>query len=300
MKEMGVVFDSLVRQLAARREAAVQSLSALQAERDELEDKIRQAEEEIEQKVRADRCRPAPSTFSLSAASKTVWCTEYMTRTKMTDYEVDGCDLRCTSFCPRVAQFHALTGLSPFITPVFTRWLVLSDVSNTASCLLRSGYEGDHPVSPGPAQPADCEGQEEVHWSALGLQRPAEAPAEPQGGHQQVSRALNDHAQFSSTAPQSSAPALKLRLCGRGCSTVEHQVSAQADLLSSSASSLVSSLRLTADESQQSLEEMLGCCSHIHSSVTGTKLLLSSVTARCNPSSTARSVCLCPCRSVGT
>lgn len=55
MKEMGVVFDSLVRELAAMREAAVQRLSALQAERDELEDKIRQAEEEIEQKVRADQ-----------------------------------------------------------------------------------------------------------------------------------------------------------------------------------------------------------------------------------------------------
>lgn len=53
-----MVFDSLVRELAAMREAAVQSLSALQAERDELEDKIRQAEEEIEQKVRADRCGP--------------------------------------------------------------------------------------------------------------------------------------------------------------------------------------------------------------------------------------------------
>lgn len=65
-------------------------------------------------------------------------------------------------------------------------------------------------------------------------------------------------------------PALKPCLCGRGCSTVEHQVSAQADLLSSSASSLVSSLCLTADESRQSLEEMSGCCSHIHSSVTGT------------------------------
>uniref|UniRef100_A0A3Q0S161 Kinesin-like protein n=1 Tax=Amphilophus citrinellus TaxID=61819 RepID=A0A3Q0S161_AMPCI len=50
---------------------------------------------------------------------------------------------------------------------------------------------------------------------------------------------------------------------------VEHQASAQADLLSSTSSSLASSLRVTAGESQQSLEEMSGCCSHIHSSVSG-------------------------------
>ncbi|XP_042357940.1 kinesin-like protein KIF11 [Plectropomus leopardus] len=54
-----------------------------------------------------------------------------------------------------------------------------------------------------------------------------------------------------------------------GCTSVEHQASAQADLLSSTSSSLASSLRLTADESQQALEEMTGCCSHLHSSVSG-------------------------------
>ncbi|XP_018516291.1 kinesin-like protein KIF11 isoform X2 [Lates calcarifer] len=54
-----------------------------------------------------------------------------------------------------------------------------------------------------------------------------------------------------------------------GCSTVEHKASTQADLLSSTASSLASSLRQKADESRQTLEEMTGCCSHLHSSVSG-------------------------------
>ncbi|XP_034407180.1 kinesin-like protein KIF11 [Cyclopterus lumpus] len=54
-----------------------------------------------------------------------------------------------------------------------------------------------------------------------------------------------------------------------GCSSVERQASAQADALSSTSSSLASSLRLNADESRQALEEMTGCCSHLHSSVSG-------------------------------
>uniref|UniRef100_UPI0037E83C87 kinesin-like protein KIF11 n=1 Tax=Semicossyphus pulcher TaxID=241346 RepID=UPI0037E83C87 len=54
-----------------------------------------------------------------------------------------------------------------------------------------------------------------------------------------------------------------------GCSTVEHQASAQADLLSSTSSSLASSLRLTTDESRQTLDEMTGCCSHLHDAVSG-------------------------------
>lgn len=53
------------------------------------------------------------------------------------------------------------------------------------------------------------------------------------------------------------------------CSTVEDQASAQADLLSSRSSSLASSLRVNADESWQTLEEMNGCTSHLHSSVSG-------------------------------
>uniref|UniRef100_A0A3P9B1R7 Kinesin-like protein n=1 Tax=Maylandia zebra TaxID=106582 RepID=A0A3P9B1R7_9CICH len=147
MKEMGVVFDSLVRELAAMREAAVQRLSALQAERDELEDKIRQAEEEIEQKVR-----------------ETIQC--------------------------------------------------LQDQLNLLTVKVKKKFTG-------------------LYSASRGLQKPLQSLQED------IS------------------------------STVEHQVSAQADLLSSSASSLVSSLCLTADESRQSLEEMSGCCSHIHSSVTG-------------------------------
>ncbi|XP_029283274.1 kinesin-like protein KIF11 [Cottoperca gobio] len=54
-----------------------------------------------------------------------------------------------------------------------------------------------------------------------------------------------------------------------GCSAVERRASAQADLLSSTSSSLASSLRLNADESRQALEEMSGCRSHLHSSVSG-------------------------------
>uniref|UniRef100_A0A8C3ARP1 Kinesin-like protein n=1 Tax=Cyclopterus lumpus TaxID=8103 RepID=A0A8C3ARP1_CYCLU len=71
-----------------------------------------------------------------------------------------------------------------------------------------------------------------------------------------------------------------------GCSSVERQASAQADALSSTSSSLASSLRLNADESRQALEEMTGCCSHLHSSVSGTSFLqLSS-----EPSNTVHSV----------
>ncbi|XP_047458561.1 kinesin-like protein KIF11 isoform X2 [Mugil cephalus] len=54
-----------------------------------------------------------------------------------------------------------------------------------------------------------------------------------------------------------------------GCSSVERRASAQADLLSSTSSSLASSLRLNADQNQQALEELSGCCSHLHSSVSG-------------------------------
>uniref|UniRef100_A0A671W8V6 Kinesin-like protein n=1 Tax=Sparus aurata TaxID=8175 RepID=A0A671W8V6_SPAAU len=45
MKEVGVFFSGLVQELAGLREAAVKGLSSLQAEQDELEDKIRQAQE---------------------------------------------------------------------------------------------------------------------------------------------------------------------------------------------------------------------------------------------------------------
>ncbi|TNN73566.1 Kinesin-like protein KIF11 [Liparis tanakae] len=54
-----------------------------------------------------------------------------------------------------------------------------------------------------------------------------------------------------------------------GCSSVERRASAQADVLCATSSSLASSLRLNADESRQALEEMTGCCSHLHGSVSG-------------------------------
>lgn len=45
MKEVGVFFSGLVQELAGLREATVTGLSSLQAEQDELEDKIRRAQE---------------------------------------------------------------------------------------------------------------------------------------------------------------------------------------------------------------------------------------------------------------
>lgn len=53
MKETGVFFSGLVQELAGLREAAVQGLSALQAEHDKLEDEIRRAQER-HQTVRGD------------------------------------------------------------------------------------------------------------------------------------------------------------------------------------------------------------------------------------------------------
>ncbi|XP_051815656.1 kinesin-like protein KIF11 [Acanthochromis polyacanthus] len=84
---------------------------------------------------------------------------------------------------------------------------------------------------------------------------------------------LNMEAQKDYTDLRSASKALQRPLqslqenISSGCSTVERQASAQADLLSSTSSSIASSLRLTADESRQTLEELSGCCSHLHGSV---------------------------------
>ncbi|XP_017289753.1 kinesin-like protein KIF11 isoform X2 [Kryptolebias marmoratus] len=65
-------------------------------------------------------------------------------------------------------------------------------------------------------------------------------------------------------------PALSLEEgISSGCSSVENQVSSQADLLSSTSSSLASSLRLTANESQQALGEMNSYCADLRGSVSG-------------------------------
>lgn len=53
------------------------------------------------------------------------------------------------------------------------------------------------------------------------------------------------------------------------CSSVEKQVWSQAELLSSTSSSLASSLRQNADESHQTLEEMMASSSHVHTAVSG-------------------------------
>ncbi|XP_044070559.1 kinesin-like protein KIF11 [Siniperca chuatsi] len=150
MKEMGVFFSGLVRELAGLREAAMQGLSTQQAEHDKLEDEIRQAQE---------RHR--------TGMKQTIQCLQDQLNLLTMEAQKDYTDLRSAS---------------------------------------------------------------------KALQKPLQILQE----------------NISS-----------------GCSTVEHQASAQADLLSSTSSSLASSLRLNADESQQTLEEMTGCCSHLHGSVSG-------------------------------
>ncbi|XP_030298726.1 kinesin-like protein KIF11 [Sparus aurata] len=150
MKEVGVFFSGLVQELAGLREAAVKGLSSLQAEQDELEDKIRQAQERHH-----------------TGMKQTIQCLQDQLNLLSMEAEKDFTDLRSAS---------------------------------------RS------------------------------LQKPLQVLQE----------------NISS-----------------GCSSVERQASVQADLLSSTSSSLASSLRQTADESRQTLEEMTGCCAHLHSSVSG-------------------------------
>ncbi|XP_023117335.2 kinesin-like protein KIF11 [Amphiprion ocellaris] len=148
MKEMGVFFSGLVRELAGLRQASVQGLSDLQAEHDKLEDEIRQAQERHQ-----------------TGMKQTIQCLQDQLNLLNMEAQKDYMDLRSAS---------------------------------------------------------------------KAVQKPLQSLQE----------------NISS-----------------GCSTVEGQASAQADLLSSTSSSIASSLRLTADESRQMLEEMSGCCSHLHDSV---------------------------------
>lgn len=50
---------------------------------------------------------------------------------------------------------------------------------------------------------------------------------------------------------------------------MEHQGSAQVDLLTSTSSALADSLRLSSSRSLQTLEELTGRCSDLHGSVSG-------------------------------
>ncbi|XP_056251671.1 kinesin-like protein KIF11 isoform X2 [Seriola aureovittata] len=150
MKEVGVFFSGLVQELGGLREAAVQRLSALQAEHDKLEDEIRQAQERHQ-----------------TGMKQTIQCLQDQLNLLAMETQKDYTDLRSAS---------------------------------------------------------------------RALQKPLQSVQE----------------NISS-----------------GCRTVEHQASTQADLLSSTSSSLASSLRLNADESRRTLEEMTGCCSHLHRSVSG-------------------------------
>ncbi|KAM9847730.1 kinesin-like protein KIF11 [Aulostomus maculatus] len=150
MKQMGVFFSSLVRDLAGLREATVKSLSSLQAEHDKMEDEIRQAQERHQMGMK-----------------QTIQCLQDQLNLLTMETQRDYADLRSAS---------------------------------------------------------------------KALRKPLQSLQE----------------NISS-----------------GCSSVEHQASNQAELLSSTSSSLASSLRLSIDESCQTLDEMTGCCSHMHNSVSG-------------------------------
>ncbi|XP_058508009.1 kinesin-like protein KIF11 isoform X2 [Solea solea] len=79
-----------------------------------------------------------------------------------------------------------------------------------------------------------------------------------------------DYTDLCSTSRALQKPLLSLQQnISSGCSSVERQASSQVEVLCSSSSSLASSLRHTCEQSQQTLEELSGCCSHLHSSVSG-------------------------------
>lgn len=59
-------------------------------------------------------------------------------------------------------------------------------VNELFRCFLLSGYEADHPVPAGPAQPAHHGGPEGLQRPALGLQSSAETSTDGPGEHQQV------------------------------------------------------------------------------------------------------------------
>lgn len=118
MKEVGVFFSGLVLELAGLREAAVKGLNSLQAEQDELEDKIRQAQERHQTVRDAKRTDAKRKRKPLS-------------------------ELVNSSFFPQ----STLTDITE------QTWLFF----------LLTGYEADHPVPAGPAQPAVHGGGEGFH-----------------------------------------------------------------------------------------------------------------------------------------
>ncbi|XP_072246625.1 kinesin-like protein KIF11 isoform X2 [Leuresthes tenuis] len=83
-------------------------------------------------------------------------------------------------------------------------------------------------------------------------------------------QAQQDYTDLRSASKALQKPVVRLQEnISSSCSSAETQASAQADLLCSTSSSLASSLRLTANDSQQLLEEMSGYCSDLHRSVSG-------------------------------
>ncbi|KAF7647476.1 hypothetical protein LDENG_00171860 [Lucifuga dentata] len=74
-----------------------------------------------------------------------------------------------------------------------------------------------------------------------------------------------DYADLLSTSRALQEPLHALQDClNTSCCSVERQASSQADLLSCTSSS-----RENAEESLQTLQEVTGCCAHMHGSMSG-------------------------------
>lgn len=85
-----------------------------------------------------------------------------------------------------------------------------------------------------------------------------------------ISRSVSSSSSSSSTVTLPVfCVVLTLGFSCSACSSVEHRASAQVDLLTSTSSALADSLRLSSSRSVQTLEELTGRCSDLHSSVSG-------------------------------
>ncbi|XP_075996605.1 kinesin-like protein KIF11 isoform X2 [Genypterus blacodes] len=85
-----------------------------------------------------------------------------------------------------------------------------------------------------------------------------------------VLEAQRDYADLHSSSRALQQPLLSLQdRLNTGCSSVEGQAAAQAELLSSASSSLASSLRVNTEENLQTVQEISGRCDLLHSSISG-------------------------------
>lgn len=85
---------------------------------------------------------------------------------------------------------------------------------------------------------------------------------------EKISRSVSSSSSSTVTLPVCCV-VLTLGFSYSACSSVEHQASAQVDLLTSTSSALADSLRLSSSRSVQTLEELTGRCSDLHGSVSG-------------------------------